>query len=59
MEQGHHSPQEHEAWEEQPATESQAEGDAEQVTMRPASPGPRRRQILGGPIPQSLFKPSF
>ena len=39
------------------ATESQAEGGAEQVTMRPASPGPPGMQILGGPIPQSLFKP--
>lgn len=39
------------------ATESQAEGRAEQVMMRPASPGPPGMQILSGPIPQSLFKP--
>lgn len=41
------------------ATESQAEGEAEPVVMRPASPGPPGMQILGGPIPQSLFKPFF
>ena len=41
------------------ATESQAEGEAEQVVMRLASPGPPGMQILGGPISQSLFKPIF
>lgn len=41
------------------ATESQAEGEAEQVMMRLASPGPPGMQILGGPISQSLFKPIF
>lgn len=41
------------------ATESQAEGEAEQVMMRLASPGPLGMQILGGPISQSPFKPIF